>query len=264
MFYEWFIEPILRNGWFNPINTFVYGILLVIGAWLVYRLLIKLKIKIDVYFCAALMPFVLWAATARVLKDAASAGLIDGIFSSPIWVTPGSYLLTFGLALACLLISLILQQRAGISYWKAMLVLGSVFCAINILFIPRFFFVPPAIVLTVTGIWSGLWLAWAKVMPKYFTKANVCILCAHSLDATATVTAVVLFGYLEQHVLPRVVMTISPYAFFLIKFFVLIPVLIAIDRWTEKGQFRTFLKLVILILGLAPGLRDTIRLGVLV
>ncbi|MCX6815197.1 MAG: DUF63 family protein [Candidatus Aenigmarchaeota archaeon] len=33
------------------------------------------------------------------------------------------------------------------------------------------------------------------------------------------------------------------------------------DKYAEEGDFRNFLKIVILILGLAPGLRDAIRLG---
>ncbi|RLJ08443.1 MAG: hypothetical protein DRP12_00615 [Candidatus Aenigmatarchaeota archaeon] len=259
MLYDWFIEPILRNGWFNPINTAVYGILLVLGSWLVFRLLTRLEIRIDLRFAVSLLPFIGWACIARVLKDSATAGLINGIFSSPIWVTPGSYLLTFGLALSCLLISLLLQENFGIAYWKTMLILGTVSCLGLVWMVPRFSPIPPLIVLGITGIWSCLWLFSRKLGMSW---ENVCILSAHSLDASATVTAVVLFGYLEQHVLPRLLMALSPYSFFLLKFFVLLPVLFLLDRWTEPGQLRTFLKIVILILGLAPGLRSLIRLGV--
>jgi uncharacterized membrane protein len=41
-------------------------------------------------------------------------------------------------------------------------------------------------------------------------------------------------------------------------------VLWIIDRYGEKGSFNNFLKVVVLILGLAPGLRDTIRLMAMV
>ena len=50
--------------------------------------------------------------------------------------------------------------------------------------------------------------------------------------------------------------------FKLLKLVVLLPVLYIVDRYTEPGEFRNFLKIVILILGLAPGLRDLIRLVV--
>jgi len=51
---------------------------------------------------------------------------------------------------------------------------------------------------------------------------------------------------------------------FLLKTAVLLPVLYLIDRYSEdtpQGRsLKNFLKIVILILGLAPGLRDLLRL----
>ena len=45
---------------------------------------------------------------------------------------------------------------------------------------------------------------------------------------------------------------------------VVLPVLWAIDRYGEPGSFNNFLKIVVLILGLAPGIRDVVRLMAMV
>jgi uncharacterized membrane protein len=97
-------------------------------------------------------------------------------------------------------------------------------------------------------------------------------------DAAATWTALSFFGYAEQHVLPRLLIGImGPAAMFALKIVVVIPVLYIIDRYTEREgkspnkyskakytDFTNFLKIVILILGLAPALRDMIRLMAMV
>ncbi len=81
------------------------------------------------------------------------------------------------------------------------------------------------------------------------------------LDASATWGALSFYGYLEQHPLPRMFTdSLTPAGMFLLKLIVLIPVLYIINKNTEKGDFKNFLMILILILGLAPGLRDMIRL----
>ena len=51
---------------------------------------------------------------------------------------------------------------------------------------------------------------------------------------------------------------------FLLKIVVVLPALWAIDHYAEDRQFRKFLKIVVMILGLAPGLRDLVRLVAMV
>lgn len=147
---EFFMNPILLNGWFNPVNTLLWGLILVVAAFLVYsKLLTKMRIKVDKYFAIAILPFVFWASSTRVLRDmfyglarqasagdprflsdiAYQTGLVQqqafsyimkfvpvppvaGFFS---WVvtffpTPGSYVFTFLFALACLLLGLGIQK----------------------------------------------------------------------------------------------------------------------------------------------------------
>lgn len=294
---EYFLGPILSNGWFNPVNSITYGIILVIAVYLVFKLLVKMKVRIDRHFLYAVVPFIIWASSTRVLHDAAFAGVLEGsvgeFYSLPIFPTPGSYLLTFMLALIVLLFSLSFQKFLGESkatssakeamhteerwrlpYWKTMLAIGAALDAVNFALLPITDLLPVLIILGITALWACIFLlsgkflsglgrarAWAKEASGVFNTENSGLLTAHMLDASATYTAMTFFGYLEQHPLPRFLIQLSgPAAMFPLKLAVMVPVLYLIDKYTEPGEFRTFLKIVILILGLAPGLRDMIRL----
>jgi len=278
---EYFLNPILSNGWFNPVNSIAYGIILVIAVYFVFKLLKKMSIRIDRHFLYAILPFILWGASTRVLHDAAYAGVLAGalgeFYSLPVFPTPGSYFITFTLALVVLLVSLLLQKYAKSPYWKIMMAIGIALDMVNFILLPRIYPVPMLMILGITGLWTALFLLLykfsqkidlkkfkqLKALKQVFTLENSCILSAHMLDASATYVALAFFGYSEQHPLPRFLIDLSnPAAMFLLKLIVLIPVLYIIDRYSEKGEFRNFLKIVILILGLAPGLRDAIRLMV--
>lgn len=288
--YDFFILPILQNGWFNPVNTAVYAIILIIAVFLVYKLLKKMHIKINLYFLIAILPFIFWGSTTRVLHDAAFVGALatpelNAFYSSPVFPTPGSYLITFLLALIVLLVSLavqrfttgngLLKRKPGIPYWKVMFVIGAVLCAINIWFLPITDFMPLLLILTITGFWVLLFFAVYKVSGAgWFRKQNIThlfspinqgILGVHLFDAAATFTALSLYGYFEQHVVPNLVIPVmGPVSMFLLKIAVVLPVLWIIDRYGEPGNFNNFLKIIIIILGLAPGLRDTVRLMAMV
>ena len=288
--YDFFVQPILQNGWFNPVNTLAYSVILVVSVMLVYRMLRKMHVKIDKYFLLAILPFIFWGSSTRVLHDAAYAGALatpelNAFYGSPIFPTPGSYLITFLLAVIVLLASLLIQRftsgsglvkrKTGFAYWKTMLITGLALCAINAWLLPAMDFVPLLAVLTITAFWSLLFFAVYRFSGKgwlrkqkikhLFSPANQGILAAHFLDASATYVALSFYGYLEQHVVPNLfIPVVGPVSMFILKIAVVLPVLWIIDRYGEKGSFNNFLKVVVLILGLAPGLRDTIRLMAMV
>jgi len=326
-FTEFFLNPILLNGWFNPVNTLLWGVILVVSAYLVYtRLLKPLKIRVDRYFAIAILPFIFWASSTRVLRDlfyglaessASSSGFsqrfmtdivyqttgiqqqalayvsfylpqqLAGLFSwiITLFPTPGSYIFTFLFALGVLLLSLGIQRLTAksskIPYWKPMFVIGIIACGLNVIMLP---FTNPwgaGAILGITAAFSGAffgltYLKERKVIQEYsshtknkrfnplalFSRVNSSLLSAHMLDSSATFVSVMFFGYYEQHPVPRLfIEAIGPWTFFILKLAVLLPSLYIIDRYAEEGEFKNFLKIVILILGLAPGLRDMIRLA---
>ena len=271
---EYFIGPILQNGWFNPVNTIVYSVLLVIGVYLVYRMLKRMEVHIDSRFFLAILPFIVWGSTTRVLHDAAYAGVLspelNAFYGSPIFPTPGSYIITFALALFILLVSLLVQRFTKFPYWKLMFAIGIVLDITNLMMLPFLSWFPIFFILGITLLWGAVFFLPGRVFSgrfpsfgRLFSVSNSGILTAHFLDATATITALTLFNYAEQHVVPRLFFPImGPAAMFLLKIAVVLPVLWLVDRYADEGDFRNFLKIVILILGLAPGVRDMVRLGV--
>jgi len=325
---QYFLNPILLNGWFNPVNTLLWGVILVVAAFLVYtRLLRRLKVRIDKYFALAILPFVFWASSTRVLRDlfyslaeqaATEAGFsqrfmtdlayqttgiqqqafsylsfyiplpqLAGFFSwiIALFPTPGSYVFTFLFALGVLLLSLGIQRLTkksyNIPYWKPMLLIGLAACLLNVWMIPFTNLWGAGAILGITAAFSAVffgltWLKERKGIHEYsshtknkkfnplalFSRVNSSILSAHMLDSSATFVSVAFFGYYEQHPVPRLFIdAIGPWTFFILKLAVLLPSLYIIDRYAEEGEFKNFLKIVILILGLAPGLRDSIRLA---
>jgi len=279
-FQDYFLSPIQSNGWFNPVNTIVYSIILVIAVYLVYRLLRRMDVAIDNRFWLAILPFIVWGSTTRVLHDAAFAGILtpalNAFYSSNIFPTPGSYFITFTLAIVVLLSSLGIQRMGKIPYWKSMFAAGSVLVAINLMIIPWSNPIPLLAITGMTLLWTGLfvgirWLfqhtkslkdKYRSVHERLLSNENIAILSAHFLDASATVVALVYFGYVEQHVVPRMLFPLfGPYAMFLLKIVVVLPALWIIDRYAEDPQMAKFLKIVVFILGMAPGLRNLVRLA---
>lgn len=271
---DYFINPILQNGWFNPVNTLVYSLILVAAVFLVFKLLLTMKIQINRYFFFALLPFIFWGSSTRVLHDAAVAGALSpeltAFYSSPLFPTPGSYIITFSLAVSVLFLSLLIMKFSKIQYWKIMAVVGLILDLINIVLIPWKNITPLLLIGGLTLLCCGIVFGLSRIVRKPFERKNLpfplslqnqAILSAHFLDASATFVSLTFYGYFEQHVLPRFVFDLfGPASFFLLKALVVIPVLFLLDRYADDQNFKNFLKIVIFILGAAPGLRDLLRL----
>ncbi|MBU0953379.1 MAG: DUF63 family protein [Nanoarchaeota archaeon] len=277
VFQEYFLDPILANGYFNPINTAVYAILLVVAVYIVYRVITKLNIPIDKHFFYAILPFVVWGSSTRVLHDAAFVGVLPSgvqeFYSAPFFPTPGSYLITFVLAFSVFLLSIGIMKVGKIPYWKPMAAIGSLLVLVNFVITPWRFFEPLWLVLGLLVVSVGIFNGIARLLrqpsvarlhpelPRILTPVNQGILAAHFLDASATFVSLSFFGYFEQHVVPNILIPfVGPVAMFLLKIVVVIPVVWVIGKYAENANFRNFLLIVVFILGFAPGMRDLLRL----
>ena len=102
---------------------------------------------------------------------------------------------------------------------------------------------------------------------KLLSLENTGLIWAHLFDAATTFTALQFFasaGYYEQHVVSNIVIGfLGPAGQFVLKLVVVPVVLWALDKELpapENRFLRNFLKVAILIVGFAPGLRNGIRL----
>ena len=285
-----------------------------------FKMLKMLGIRTDRRLFISIVPFIAFAGVTRTLRDYvyfSSTGkeaffsgfyahmqiiqeeahdYILGATGNPMlaWLdshiiawfpTPGSYVITFSLALISLFFSLLVQKYLWIAYWKTLTGIGLALFITTAALLPVNNVLPLLYIAPVSILWTLLFFSVSEIsgrdvikrinrkvansIGKILTRTNSAILSAHFFDATATFFAIAVFstmagqGYTEQHFLSRSLMPfLGPQVMFLMKFIVVVPVLYFIDRYMEDKEFGNFLKLVVLILGLAPASRNLARLMV--
>ncbi len=102
----------------------------------------------------------------------------------------------------------------------------------------------------------------------FLTTLNVSIALAHFLDASSTYRGMSQYGYIEKHVLPRLLidMTGTPMAMFLLKLILIVCFIYILDvtlreDLKELPAVTNLVKFTIIVLGLAPGVRNMLRLA---
>lgn len=259
--YEWFIKPM--GHYYTPQATIIYAMLFVTAVFLVYKYILKkMKFKVDENFMLSLVPFIIMGGIMRSLEDAE-------FYQGYMFVSPGIYITIFLIALPALVISLLAERYTKRPYWHFMLAAGSVFLLYNLV---------QAVLIGITN-WlgffmiTGLLLVCALLLlpislyTKYLSRINYFILLSHLLDASASFVATTFFHYHEQHVLPGLLFPIfGSWIMLPLKIAVVWPLLYAIDKFIDKDskEFAIWLKIAVLILGLALGVRDLISVSMLV
>lgn len=96
----------------------------------------------------------------------------------------------------------------------------------------------------------------------FYRGLNWAVLFGHMLDASATWISIDFFGYGEKHVLPSfLINTFNTAAvMFPLKLLFIIPILWAIDKYSDDVNSANFIKIIIFIVGFGPGIRDIVRI----
>ncbi|MGC8812617.1 MAG: DUF63 family protein [Candidatus Aenigmatarchaeota archaeon] len=240
---EFLLKPAIETG-YTWDKTLVYGITLILGVLLIFKMLKKLRVKIDGKFSLAIFPFVFFGGVLRVLRDL-------GILTSFLFATPYIYFLVAFITVVTLLFSLLIEKNVGISYSKVVFLTGFVLLSFAITKIPEidltralytltFFF--PFLIFVILVRWS---------------KANKAVTLIQTFDGITTFVSINFFGYSEQHVLPSFfVQTFGAFTFPLIKIIAIVAALIIIDKFFEDKEMKNFVKLCIAILAGGTSTRD--------
>jgi uncharacterized membrane protein len=247
---DWFNHYFIETGYgYNSVNTTVYGILLIIFVYIIYRILKKLQINVDKRLALSIAPFVIFGSSIRILED---ANIISGYF----FVTPGIYFLIFGITFLTLLISWEIEKKFHIPYHKIMFIVGLILTSPVLGVLKYNNFLGISYVL----LYFAPWIIVLKLIP--WLKENKIVTGLHVFDGTVTFVSLNYFGYYEQHVLPRYLINLfgTPFSFIFLKILIIVAVLFFIDKYSEDKDFNNFIKLVIGILGAATGTRDFLRL----
>jgi len=245
---EYFLTP-KESGW-DFFNTTVYSVILVAAAYAIYRILKRIKVKIDERLAIAISPYIIFGGFVRVIKDA-------GALQSYIFQTPGIYVFVSSVFFAVFLVSMLLQKKFKIEYYKTAFVIGVFLLPSLILQLtyPRLYAV------TFVAALLFPWFLLFKFIRWHTSNKIVTIL--HMFDATATYVSMSFFGYLEQHIVPTIfINTFGPISFVFLKIIVIVGVLYTIDKFFgDDREFCLYIKLIIGILGAATGTRDVITLA---
>jgi len=272
--FDYYINPIIHDTGYNPVNTLTWALVLApLCLILVLKLLRRFGVAIDEAFIAAVSPYILLGAVLRVIEDAE-------LISPPIsymLISPLIYLLLIMYVISLLLITYKLCHRRyklvfasiGLISLIATLVIIIVFNHVHEhLWLP---WVIPAVI-GISGTITSIIYAMGTKLHLHFlhSRLNLAALGAHMLDAASSYIGIDLLGYHGKHVLENLIVSHTGTAagMFILKLGILIPVLYILD--TRLGndrdsdtdtELRNILLLAIIVVGLGPGVRNTLRIA---
>ena len=270
--HKYYIAPIYDQSLgFNIVNTLTYALVALLILYIIYWISKKLEIKFDMNFFWAVLPFIILGSTIRAFVDH------EYIVYSFWTVTPGIYFLVLAIFLISFAVSYLLQHFKKYPWTYTCMYLGWAFVIVNIfLSISKIQFTNlwalPAIAGLSALISSAAFLIF-KYLPKFWKSSKETLakfttpivflpFIAHILDSSATFIAVDFFGFWEKHPLTR---TMSEFAgttaiFYLLKLIFLIPLVYLLTKEVKDKNLRNYFLIVIIILGFAEGIRDTLTL----
>ncbi|MFH1721373.1 MAG: DUF63 family protein [Candidatus Altiarchaeota archaeon] len=263
--FEFFHYNFVEAG-YNWINTPTYGLILGLSVfYLIIPLLKRFEVKVDEYFAVSLLGFIFFGGSARELVDQ-GYGFYPGYVDYPgnFWlVAPGIFFSMFVLTIAVLFLALMVQRYLKIRYYWTMVIVGWGLFSYNtyLIFSHVQQWWPLAYIAGFLTL--SLVFLWALMQVKRFDflrfEYNYLIVAGHLLDASATFVGIDFLGFAEKHVLPTALIELTGTAavMYPLKLLFLIPALYIIDRDLKDDAFsRRIIKLVILIIGAGPGIRD--------
>lgn len=271
--YKYYIDPIRYGGAYTIVDTLTYAVILIVSLYLIYRWLSRAGISIDRSFIYSLLPFVVLGSLLRVVQD-------TGMISSDLQfllVTPLIFFTLFFFTVACLLISRVAERYgllgdyhtgfAGLGILSC-LASGAMLCWYG-LTVTR---IDVSVLLTIllmastatTLVWAFLRyvLRWEYASDPIYAM----LLLGHLLDASATSYGIDLhpLQYIEQHVVGSslIAATGTGFVMFPLKLVVLIPGIYILELYRKEGAsaFWHLVVFAMIVVGLAPGLRDMIRM----
>ncbi|MBC7115274.1 MAG: hypothetical protein PWR13_76 [Archaeoglobi archaeon] len=279
---KYYIDPIIYDTGYNPVNTLTWGIVLVLCLIGIFKLMRSMKVEIDRRFVFAVSPFILVGSTLRVLED------LD-VFAPPLkylFITPQIYFLTFGATLLCLLIGLLLERAELMTYESFTWLVALPWGIGNVIYILWGKEITIWVPFTIIGMGASItFVVWSLAMLfgsyRYTDDFNLVIIMAHMMDASSTYVGVDLLGYVEKHVIPSYLTELFGTASVLIplKLIVILLVIKLIDSYLlqegedmaeavsksserDMTEFANLLKFAILTLGAAPAIRNTLRMTI--
>ena len=283
-FYKYYIDPIKNGQAYNVVDTLTYAIILVIGVYLLYRwmssstYLAESGFKFNYQFILATVPYVILGGLVRVIED---TGMITSDWKY-LLITPLIYFTLFFFVIGVMFLSRYLTLKGITENFfqfytlagdAAMVIASLVLLAwstthhgVDIFILA----IIPLMGITATAIvWAVMKyvLKWTYVSdPVYLT-----LLFGQLLDASATSYGIDFHPsvqYVEQHVVGSALigMTGTALVMFPLKLIVLFPAVYVMEMYRKEASpaFWHLVLLAMIVVGLAPGIRDMVRMALYV
>jgi uncharacterized membrane protein len=249
-FQQYFLEPIESGAGYNIVNTAAYAIALTLSLFVLVWLLKRLGIKLDRRLWTDMLPFVLLGGILRALEDVA--------FFPQTWllITPGIYLLIFGVAFAGILADRYVKK--GVTRYLGLSLLA-IFGFAVLLNVKNWLAL--ALILAMASVLFVLVFKALQKTRLALKGKNWQVLFAHALDACASFSAVTFLctggaKYSEQHVIPSLLFSeLGAWLFIPLKIAIVLLALYVIDREASR-EWNWMFKFAILVVGLGPATRN--------
>lgn len=271
--YKYYVGPTLNGEPYTIVDTLTYALILICAVYLVYRWLKKTGIDIDQEFIVSTIPFVILGGLLRVVED-------TGIIPRPwnvILVTPIIFFVVFFITVTILVVSRTLEKKGLIpSYTKGYAAGGICACVITAGVLAYFGITETRIALGVLAAilaMAAVSSAAVWILLRYGLKwpfvddiLYKLLIFGHMLDASATSFGIDLheLTYVEVHVVGShlIEATGTAFSMFALKLAVIIPAIYVLEMYRKEGnsQLWHLILLAMIVVGMAPGIRDMVRM----
>lgn len=260
--HRYYIDPIIYDTSYNPVDTITWAIILGLVVLVLIRLLRRLNIPIDDELVLSTLPYILAGSSLRVIEDA-------DLVAAPwryLLITPLIFFLVFFVTAACLLVARLIWKD---KYHTGYAAIGVAWTIFNLALLSTLGFKDIWVIAAVFLLGSSLAGAFQFMRSRLSAleflryRFSMMIIYVHMLDASSTYFGVDWFNYYEKHVVPTYFINLTGTAaiMFPLKLAVLLPALWMIDRYLQEPSLRNLTKLTLITLGLAPAVRNTLRLA---
>lgn len=242
---EYFLDPLKEGYTFE--KTLILAIIFVISVFLIYKLLKRLKVKINKNFAIAIFFYVLFGSSLRVLVDL-------NIINSILFVTPNIYIFVGVITI----VSLIINQVLKIKNYSLFILVGIFLYSISF-----------TILFPHLKNLNGLLLTFLNLIPGIIvlrflsvSRENKITIFSQYFDGTVAYVSIKYFSdkLYEQHLLANLIFSIYPELFPIIKFLVTMFIVLYIDKLKFDSFLTNYIKLIISILGFATSIRSFLLL----
>jgi uncharacterized membrane protein len=259
---KYYIDPIIYDTSYNSVDTITWAIILGLAILGLIKLFGRWDLLMDERLLITTLPYVLAGSSLRVIED---ANLVPAPWRY-LLITPLIFFLVFLITAACLIIT---RKIWGEKFHAKYAAFGLLWTFFNLVVLSTLGFknswVIAAVFLMGSALAGGILICGRHLSALKFLdeRFNQMIIYAHMLDASSTYFGVDWFFYYEKHVVPTFLINLTGSAaiMFPLKLAILLPMLYMIDKSLQEPSLRNLTKLTLITLGLAPAVRNTLRLA---